>query len=156
MVTLFLQCRASKDVTVTLYPRYRKQYSLQLQCRSAALQAPSATTRPLSASTGPGIHRLPPLNPFGRDQGLPLGTTNRAQPGAAALQSSALEVESAAGGLVTTACPLLAAAAFPMVQVTDALQEGVPKQASIHISQSSPDCQPCYNYHVPALRAAEL
>lgn len=42
-----IAARASKVVTLTLFPRFRKRYALQLRCRTAAV-APGAAPRPPS------------------------------------------------------------------------------------------------------------
>jgi hypothetical protein len=54
--------RASKTVTVTFFPRFRKPYALQLRCRSAnATPMPVITANRPPSGSGPGALRLPPL-----------------------------------------------------------------------------------------------
>ncbi len=98
-----LPARATKAVNVTLFPRFRKRYSLQVRCRTS-------TVAPLLVAPGGG----------GAGGRPPSGGAGRA-PGAAA------EAEAAPPAAPPVVAPLTATAAFPSLEVTDAFCEGLPK-----------------------------
>ncbi|GIL85005.1 hypothetical protein Vretimale_9849 [Volvox reticuliferus] len=99
-----LPARAAKTVTVTLFPRFRKRYSLQIRCRSS-------TVSPLL--TGPNNSRPPSA---GRGGLSPVGG------------DAAAAAADAAAAAPPVIAPLTAAVTFPTIEVTDVFSEGQPKQ----------------------------
>ncbi len=99
-----LPARATKTVTVTLFPRYRKRYSLQVRCRSS-------TVAPLLAG---------PNRP-------PSGGPNRPRSGAASSPSPASGPAPDDAAPPPVIAPLTANVTFPSLEVTDVFCEGVPK-----------------------------
>lgn len=55
-----ITCRASKQVTLIFSPKYRKQYKLQLRCRTSTV-APVVAAPSLRPSSGSFKAKLPPL-----------------------------------------------------------------------------------------------
>lgn len=108
-----LAARASKQVTLTLFPRFRKSYVLQLRCRTSAV----APVRPPSGGRS-GATRLPPLAAPVPPPLLPESST--------ALLASAP---------ITAVCNVRAAATFPTLRFTDVLHEasGLSKQVVWHM-----------------------
>ncbi|EFJ47120.1 hypothetical protein VOLCADRAFT_92245 [Volvox carteri f. nagariensis] len=100
-----LPARASKTVTVTLFPRFRKRYSLQVRCRSS-------TVSPLLA--GPNNSRPP--------------SGGRASLGAVGDAAAADAAAAAAAAAPPVIAPLTAAVTFPTLEVTDVYCESQPKQ----------------------------
>ena len=117
-----LPARASKTITFTLFPRYRKTYKLQVRCRTSTV-APlnvggSGAAGPGGAGAGGG-REGGSRPPSGSSATLkPLGPPKSA---AAASSSSPHEPPPAV-------CPVTATTTFPTVLITDAFSEGVPKQ----------------------------
>ncbi|GIL53686.1 hypothetical protein Vafri_9323 [Volvox africanus] len=99
-----LPARAAKTVTVTLFPRFRKRYSLQIRCRSS-------TVSPLL--TGPNNNRPPSA---GRGGLSPVGA------------DAAAAAADAAAAAPPVIAPLTAAVTFPTIEVTDVFSECQPKQ----------------------------
>ncbi|GLC34162.1 Cilia- and flagella-associated protein 65 [Pleodorina starrii] len=100
-----LPARASKTVTVTLFPRFRKRYSLQVRCRSS-------TVSPLLA--GPNSSRPP--------------SAGRASIGSGDATAADPAVAAAAALPPPVVAPLTACVTFPTLEVTDVYCEGQAKQ----------------------------
>eukprot|EP00798_Chlamydomonas_sp_ICE-L_P020949 gene20949-27801_t len=140
-----LPARASKQVTITFMPRFRKNYRMQLLCRTATVQPTAAVSLPaVSASAAPSLLRLlsgttprggttlPPLEQRPVLGSAPLGSippplSSALETGGGGTPSkdsdSGVKVSS-----LTTICPLTALATFPTVLVSDAYIERLPKQ----------------------------
>jgi len=120
-----IAARATKQVTVTFFPRFRKRYALQLQCRTsvpptnALAPSPPPVLRVSSANRGG-----PKLAPLHNAPSIPNGTDQNG--GALAADPSMCGAPEPS--LVTAECRVVAKAEFPQLQVTDLLCDGKPKQ----------------------------
>jgi len=129
-----IPARASKTITATLFPRFRKQYRLQVRCRTATVAPPGGAAagllppaaapggRPLSGGSAAG--RLPPLTKqrsFGTAAaaGLAMG-------GTAALPPLTAD-DSPDKWPAPAICPVIAFATFPTIIVSDVSLVGLPK-----------------------------
>ena len=142
-----IPARASKVITVTFFPRFRKLYRLQMCCRtstiaplmtsSTAAGSPLPMTRPPSGGTLQRPAVLPPLllkqrSARGGGDALvaTLVGTQQAVLGAAASPSAAAEAKWPSAPAV---CSVVATTVFPRLMVTDVLLEGIPKQVGEHM-----------------------
>ena len=119
-----IPARASKTATVTFFPRFRKQYKLQLRCRTATvaplLAPPTSGRLPSGSSMRPAP--LPPLLVKHSSVGaLPLAL------GGEDVAAAADKWPQQASQAPPAICSLSATTVFPRLMVTDVLLEGVPK-----------------------------
>ena len=142
-----IPARASKVVTVTFFPRFRKLYRLQMCCRTSTIAplmtstsaAATAQLPPMRPPSGGTLQRpavLPPLllkqrSARGGGDALvaTLVGTQQAVLGAAASPSAAAEAKWPSAPAV---CSVVATTVFPRLMVTDVLLEGIPKQVGEH------------------------
>ncbi|KAG1664126.1 hypothetical protein FOA52_011949 [Chlamydomonas sp. UWO 241] len=143
-----LPARASKTVTLTFYPRFRKPYALALRCLTATLPAaapPPPGTRPASggwdaaaAAAAPARKQLAPL---------PGGSAGKWALPALAAAGGGGSPDKASGGPAAAAngrgneagpelrpsaaqCVLSADCVFPRLRVSDVYVDGCPKHAA--------------------------
>ena len=138
-----IPARASKIVNVTFFPRFRKQYKLQLRCRTATVpplltppSAPPAHRVPSGGSLRPSS--LPPLLTKQRSRnnsnGSPIAVGNLTLAAATSLGGLGEDTAPAVdkwpqqpSSAPPAICSLSATTVFPRLMVTDVLLEGVPK-----------------------------
>ena len=132
-----IPAKASKVVSVTFFPRFRKQYRLQVRCRTSTV-VPSLSPAPARPPSGGAASRavLPPLS---TKQRMMNGSTSASQLPLGSLTTAVLGSIVTAGGpeaisrwpeSAPAICSLSAAVVFPWLMVTDVLLEGIPKQVT--------------------------
>ena len=135
-----IAARASKPVTLTFLPRFRKGYQMELRCSTATVAAAAPSSLSPLVTGSPARAQLPPLSNRPPSAGLSfapgasgtwvLGASWNGEPVDLSRTSQpTAEKSSAAIGSssVAVVCPLIASTTFPTLMVTDLFLEGLPK-----------------------------
>ena len=130
-----IPARASKVVKVTFFPRFRKQYRLQVRCRTSTVAPTPAPLRPPSGgAVGSSAARavLPPLSTKQRLLNSSGASAAQLSPGGMLTPlpgpGTCPEAVSKWPESTPTICSLSANVVFPRPMVSDVFFEGIPKQ----------------------------